>query len=274
MATLKCLACGQDNKTGDESCTSCSSSLNLRLCSACEAINANSAPRCHSCGAQFSPEAEVTSSVEEAGLEAPAYEKVLPSAWVTGAEQATRRDRRATAALWVVPVLAVAGATYYFYGAPQAAPQAVAAVPPAPAAAAQIFAIKAPPPEIRQPPTPKAMAVQTAPAPVAEKRTAFEPKRALAPVTHTRNAGVETPIKTIPAAAPVAPAVVSAVTEFPPVLVEQRSRVTHTKAGASDIAVAGSTPAVVETTMPGLAAKLEPAGCAPRVAALGLCKSN
>ena len=43
MASLKCLACGHDNKVGDQSCTSCSSSLNLRLCSACEAINARTA---------------------------------------------------------------------------------------------------------------------------------------------------------------------------------------------------------------------------------------
>ena len=264
MATLKCLACGQDNKIGDESCTSCSSSLNLRLCSVCEAINANSAEGCHSCGAQFSPEGEVASSVEQVAQEAPPYEKVLPSAWVLGAEQATRRSRRATAALWLVPVLAVAGATYYFYGAPQAAPKQAAVVPLAPAAAAQVSAVRP-------------VEVKTAPAPQPEARTAFEPKRALAPVTHTRTGGVETPIKTIPAAAPLVPAAVPAVTEVAPVRQEPRSRVTHTKAAAAtvgDAGVAGFAPSPDITTVPVTAAKLEPAGCAPGVAALGLCKSN
>ena len=256
MATLKCLACGQDNKIGDESCTSCSSSLNLRLCSICEAINAHSAQGCHSCGAQFSPEVEVTSSVEQVAREAPADEKVLPSAWVRGAEQATRRGRRATAALWLVPALAVAGGTYYFYGGPQAA---------------QISEVKASAPQIRQP----SLAAPTlGAAPVAEARTASEPKRAPAPVTHTRTAGVETPIKTIPAPAPLVPAAVPAVTEAAPVLVEPRIRVTHTKAGPSEAGVAGSTPAVVGATVPSTVTKVEPAGCAPGVAALGLCKSN
>lgn len=257
MATLKCLACGHDNKVGDESCTSCSSSLNLRLCSACEAINANSAQRCHSCGAGFSAEAEVPSPVEEAGHETPAYEKVLPAAWVIGADQATRRTRRVAAALWLAPVLAVVGATYYFYGAPQAAPKPVAAVPPAPAAAAQIFEVKAPSPQIKQPPAPT-----------------FEPKRALAPVTHTRTAGAATPVKTVPAAAPAAPAAVPAVSESAPGIVERRARVTHTRAEPGGAPEAGAGPSVVAASVPGTAAKVESAPCAPGVAALGLCKNN
>ena len=279
MATLKCLACGHDNKVGDESCASCSSSLNLRLCSACEAINANSAPQCHSCGAHFGAEAEVTSPAEEVGAEAPADEKILPAAWVVGAEQATRRSRRATAALWLVVVLGMASFTYYFYGAqPQPAPKQLAAEPPAPAAAAELLELKVPPPEIKQPPAPKVV-VQPAPTPVAQARTAFEPKRALAPVTHTRDAGVATPVKTIPAAAPAVPAVAApvvaaAVSESAPVVVERRARVTHTRTEPSEAPVAGAGPSVVPVSVPGTAAKVEPAPCAPAVAALGLCKSN
>ena len=122
MASLKCLACGHDNKVGDESCASCSSSLNLRLCSACEAINATNAERCHSCGALFGAAAEPpVEEVTEVRAET-RIEKPLPATWIAGAARASRGDRRLRAALWVVPVLAVGSAAYYFYGAPQAAP--------------------------------------------------------------------------------------------------------------------------------------------------------
>lgn len=208
MASLKCLACGHNNKVGDESCASCSSSLNLRLCSACEAINANNAERCHSCGAQFGPE-----------------EKVLPAAWVAGAEQAVLRGRRITAALWIVPVLAAGGLGYYFFGSPQAAP--VARI--APVAVGKIAPVSVP-------------AVET--------KIAVEPKRAAAPVTHTRVEGVAPPrVQPTPAA----------VSEP----VERRVRVTHTK---------GEEAAPVETVAP--APKSETTACAPSVAALGLCKGN
>src|ERR1051326_5244790 len=106
MATLKCLACGHDNDVGDESC---SSSLNLKLRSACEAINANDAERCHSCNAQFS---------------------VAPEWLATG--QARKRSARSTAVLAVLPLM-VGGAAYYFYASseattpPHAAPKVEAA---------------------------------------------------------------------------------------------------------------------------------------------------
>src|SRR5690348_15498671 len=105
MASLKCLACGHDNKVGDESCVSCSSSLNLRLCSACEAINATNAERCHSCGALFGAAAEPppAEAVTEVSSEAPRVEP-LPAAWIAGAAQASRGDRRLRAALWILPV--------------------------------------------------------------------------------------------------------------------------------------------------------------------------
>ena len=125
MASLKCVACGHDNKVGDESCVSCSSSLNLRLCSACEAINATNAERCHSCRAVFGVAAEPPPALEEptgGGAEAPRLEKPLPAAWIAGAARASRGDRRLRAVLWIVPVLALGSAAYYFYGAPQAAP--------------------------------------------------------------------------------------------------------------------------------------------------------
>lgn len=266
MASLKCLACGQDNKVGDESCTSCSSSLNLRLCSACEAINATSAERCHSCGAQFGPETEPASTLEEVADRAPSPGRVLPAAWIAGAEQATRRGWRAGAALWLLPIIAVASATYYFYdGAPHAAP----AKQPTPEAKQAVLEAKQvvlelaqPAPVVRQPPVAAAK-----PAPAAESRTSFEPKRALPPVTHTRLAAAATPAKPAPAAAVAA-------SESAPALVERRGRVTHTRAEPAAAAEAGAAQAVAGASVPSTQARVEPAACPPEVVALGLCRSN
>src|SRR5437764_13280196 len=54
-ATLarKCIACGHDNALGGESCSACGSSLDLKLCPACEAINGAATDRCHACGDVF-----------------------------------------------------------------------------------------------------------------------------------------------------------------------------------------------------------------------------
>src|SRR6476620_11041804 len=118
MATLKCLACGHDNYVGDKSC---SSSLNLRLFSACEAINASDAERCHSWNAQFFVSPEVVEPVvvevdlrpaAGAGHEAPVYE-FLPATWQMPEEPVRRRRRTFAASLMVLPLLA-AGMAYYF----------------------------------------------------------------------------------------------------------------------------------------------------------------
>ena len=126
MATLKCLACGHDNNVGDEWCSSCSSSLNLRLCSACEAINANDAERCHSCDSEFRIEPQVVTfemdtappggSVEAA---APAA-KALPAVWRLATDHARKRGSRSIVVFAVLPLLA-AGVAYYFYAASEAA---------------------------------------------------------------------------------------------------------------------------------------------------------
>jgi ribosomal protein L40E len=120
MGTMNCLACGHDNKTGEASCTACSAALDLKLCGTCEAINAPDAERCHGCGASF-------------GLGSASFlpaERSLPSAWLISGEPRPR-SRALTAALWLVPVLAVAGFTSYHYVAGVAqARQAVAFTPP------------------------------------------------------------------------------------------------------------------------------------------------
>ena len=102
MATLICLACGHDNNVDDESCSSCSSSLNLKLCSSCEAINDNSAERCHSCNAQFRVEPQGVAL----DLDAPA--------------QGRRLNARSTAVLAVLPLVVGGAAYYFFYASSQA----------------------------------------------------------------------------------------------------------------------------------------------------------
>src|SRR4051812_17158808 len=49
----KCIACGNENASDVESCAACGSSLDLKLCPACEAINGATADRCHACGDVF-----------------------------------------------------------------------------------------------------------------------------------------------------------------------------------------------------------------------------
>jgi hypothetical protein len=115
---MKCLACGHDNEAGEASCVSCFASLNLQLCPACEAINAENAARCHSCAVQL--------SLEPGVVEVLSPYASLPSAWVISGEPRPG-SRGLRAALYIVPVLAVAafGAYHYFSGVPEA--QAVTA---------------------------------------------------------------------------------------------------------------------------------------------------
>ena len=100
MGNMKCLACGHDNKAGEETCSACSAPLNLKVCNVCEAINVEDAARCPNCGAA---------------------ETSLPSAWVSSGEPRSH-GRLRVVALWIVPVLALAGFAAYYSssGVPQA----------------------------------------------------------------------------------------------------------------------------------------------------------
>jgi hypothetical protein len=314
MATLKCLACGHDNNVGDEWCSSCSSSLNLRLCSACEAINASDAERCHSCNAEFRIEPEVVTfemdAPAAAGEPVEAPLKTLPAVWRLATGQARKPSGRSAALLTVLPLLA-AGAAYYFYAAspvaqaPQMAPTHVAPIGEAPQNSEP-----APDPEAatREPVRPQTAAqlpdVKPAPAPVVPARIAApraatastrgarppEPKRATAAVTHTRGAGAEMPSRTAAAEAPARTAPVdapakTAVTTLPAaaasapaasaVILPVSERVTHTKADLTESAPVTAAPAATQVrTVPAEARSDEPAGCPPAVAALALCKSR
>ena len=306
MATLKCLACGHDNKVGDESCSSCSSSLNLRLCSVCEAINAHSAKHCHSCKAEFGGEPEVAATLEadappregEAQEAVPAG-KMLPAAWRLAAEQARKRSTKSAVTLWALPLVA-AGAGYYFYAVseaphkPQVAPKVEAAQKVAvPASQSETAPQEAPKPQTVEVKPPQAPAVsgriaspKTASAPVVRSPAAAEPKRTTTAVTHTRAAGAPLPVAaTAATAAPASNAAAAAAAE-PPVAIQDPHGVpvTHTKKAVLTEAATATTAPAVSTTAAAAASEGrsavaetrndEPAGCAAPVAALGLCKSK
>jgi hypothetical protein len=105
-------------------------------------------------------------------------------------------------------------------------------------------------------------------------------------VTHTRGAGAEAlsraaaaaasaqaVVTTLPATATFAPAAGAAI--LPPIL-PVSERVTHTKADLTESAATTAAPAAATQvrTVPAEARSDEPAGCAPAVAALALCKSR
>ena len=244
MATLKCLACGHDNNVGDESCTSCSSYLNLKLCSACEAINAHSAARCHSCNAEFGIRLEAMSvELDPVMSAAPPAEKALPAAWVIAAERAKGRSSKLTASLWLIPLLGV-GLAYYVYSAFYAV---------------QLTEVVAPAVTGKITPAKTAPALVAAPAAVVKT---VEPKRATVEVTHTQPAAVGVPLKII--------------TSAPAAVERGRVPVTHTRAALERAAGGAAVPAAAAAG-PGAPQEKgieEPAGCAPGVAALGLCKTK
>jgi uncharacterized protein DUF1161/double zinc ribbon protein len=59
MSALRCLCCEHDNRVGEKFCEQCGSTLNLKLCEHCEAINESSAQRCYKCDAKFPTESAV-----------------------------------------------------------------------------------------------------------------------------------------------------------------------------------------------------------------------
>ena len=305
MATLKCLACGHDNKVGDESCVSCSSSLNLRLCSVCEAINAHSAKHCHSCKVEFGAEPEVAATLEADPLpreleaqEAVPAARMLPAAWRLAAEQARKRSTKSAVTLWALPLVA-AGAGYYFYAVseaphkPQVAPKVEASQKvAAPTSQAETAPKEAPKPqtvEVKPPQAPavsgKIAAPKTASAPVAKSPATADPKRTTGSVTHTRAAGTALPVATTAVtAAPASNAAATTTSEPPAAIPERRGvPVTHTKAVLTEAAAATTAPVAATATAAAASEgrsavaetrNEEPAGCAAPVAALGLCKSK
>ena len=264
MAKLKCLACGHDNKVGDDLCASCSSSLNLQLCTACEAINADSAQRCHGCGRSLEQLAEVIVLDGAAVREAPARASALPSTWVISDELRAPRRTAWKVAAWTLPALAAAGLGYQLYGTTPARavaqPTPVLASTPAPEP--RVVVETAPPVVTTEPPAPPAEPKRARAAPAAAPAPAFEPKHAHIAVTHTRTGQPEVaaPVVTVKAAA--APLVSAG--EPAPTPGRRVPPVTHTRAEV--------TPAADVLPAAAAGGASAPAACAPEVSALGLCR--
>lgn len=269
----KCLACGHPNKFGEVACEECGSSLDLKLCGACEAINASKAERCHACGAD---------------LAGPIVEKALP-AIVTATRLAPRRTKRFT--LLTALTLAIALILVYHFhgdliarvgetvaGAPQSGnikAQAPVPVPDAAhvhPAAVQGASAEAPAKDVPKPP-PAALRS-------AELRSGVKTGRSpQAGATHARAASspaalrAEDPKKEA-AAAPGA-AELLPVGALPPPVPLAHARVTHTKALAEDTRTPVAGAAINAAASPGpTQADVRSGLCSEPIAALGLCARN
>lgn len=203
----KCLACGRANSAATDACSSCGSSLDLKLCPACEAINASGAARCHACGKDFGSYPQEL-AVGESGA--------LVVAESANAPRSGSRAGRHVATLVALLAAVLAWPAYVLFGSGNRA-----AVPAEDGAVLlQAAATKSPVPSAAATPETK-----TAPA--------LRPAGSAAAVTHTQSA-----VPSAPAAAAqarqkaLAPVVVAEppIADAPPVAVTPHARVTHTKA--------------------------------------------
>jgi hypothetical protein len=134
MTAAVCAFCSHANPAGSSFCNDCGSSLRLALCAKCEAVNDRAASNCHKCGAQFSS----TSSTAGDANDLPRNESAGPSpssgdrAAPTEAKAASPRQRR-SAALAALPLIVLAGATYYVYRSGDVKPSGSSSHPESPA---------------------------------------------------------------------------------------------------------------------------------------------
>ena len=154
MSALHCLACEHENPQGENFCQKCGSTLCLKLCKHCEAINEIKAPACHNCGIQF-------------------------------ASPRLTRARTAAIAAGVFTVLAVIGFAYHFgYRQPAVAASDTARQPALKPIAQPVATPVEDKPAPATAPDRKKPATKPAAAPATSERTA---------VTHTRPAGSQHP---------------------------------------------------------------------------------
>jgi hypothetical protein len=301
MSAVECLACKHENKLGDQFCEACGSSLDLRFCPGCEAINGRTATHCRSCAAELPAEAVAESRADAPAEAAPEPSFRAPQRWrVIEPERSTgRRIALWTGRFFGALLLVGLGALgYHFYGplayhyygqwaptlkAVVAAPT-VSVVPAAPTVAAAPLAPKvaAPPaPKVSAPPAPKVG--EPTPAPASQRRvTDVKPKAAVA---QGGLPGVESPAPALPAkrtvthtqdtsVGPAAPAELKQ-TPPPPAAVP-RGRVTHTRPGPAAAPAEPVQAAVITTTVdaPAAPAKAASAACPEAVAVLGLCSAT
>jgi hypothetical protein len=103
---LECLACGYENKQADKFCAQCASSLHLKLCSVCEAVNANNDASCYKCGAESWAAPQVPLPVEDASIRESQSDRISR----VFALSASRR----LASLFAVPIMLLAGTVAFF----------------------------------------------------------------------------------------------------------------------------------------------------------------
>jgi ribosomal protein L40E len=271
MSALECLACRHDNKVGDKFCEACGSSLDLKLCPGCEAMNGRTATHCRSCAAELPADSATEAPAPQMPEppEAPAADqpfrapqrlRVIEPEYSRGKRVAVS-TARFFGALSLVGVGALA---YHFYGQWAPTMKAVAAAPTV--AAAPVGEWRAEPPpapasapvaEVKQ--APKAPVAQGS-LPGVESRSPAPAKRT---VTHTQSTS-----------APFS-AVSSDFKQTPPAAQSPR-RVTHTRPGADAAPAEPVQAAVIPTTTdaPAAPAKAASAGCPEAVAVLDLCSAN
>jgi double zinc ribbon protein len=273
---LECLACGHENKAGDKFCAQCASSLDLKLCSVCEAINANS-DACYKCGADLRGEPQAPVSVQDQSL--PANRLSNRTSRVFALSTSKR-----LAVLFVVPIVLLAGTVALFNGgtlSSDTGPTSTA-LAPAPEDRTEGWGLV----QSSHSDDDTAMTVKVMSVSVAhETPSAVVMERAVSSVTHTKAAPLatavalpmtQTPAAAAPAALAPEPSREKLAAPASMVAAPSYSRVTHTKAqqparkprsGSATFAAAVSVPAEQSVD----SREEKPAGCAPGVAALGLC---
>lgn len=258
---VKCIACGHGNGAGELSCQACGSSLDLKLCASCEAINAMKAERCHACGAQFM---------------APVNGRMVPVAMTYTIDAPRRRGRRARVLFGVLVIAGALVLAYRYYGGSLSpALQAMQTKPslptpqPAPMQAAVMEAPKAMPAKeapkaapVKEAPKVTAVAVrpETRPAPRANRAAVS----AHAPASGSTAAVLQEADSPVKQDSPVVGVSVSL-----PQLPTSHIRVTHTKAMPNDVAL----PVASVVARPRTGSNRSN-GCSEPAAALGLCGSN
>ena len=248
---LECLACGYENKAADKFCAQCASSLDLKLCRVCEAVNANGDASCYKCGAELLAAPQVPVSVQG---EAKVSDPTSPAYGLS--------TSRHVAKLFAVPIVLLAGTVALFDGMTFSSRTEVPSIASA------------------QAPEPRA-----------------EPSH---PVESSGSDGNAQTVAEVPKASSVTHTRVSpAATTFAPRAMQKRAGVAAVGAGLGPEPASekGEEPAVVRASMmeaPAFsrvthtkaqqpartaartqkldAGEEQPAGCAPGVVALGLCK--
>lgn len=311
MTEVKCIACHKLNAAGDRFCAACGSSLDLKLCASCEAINNPVADHCHSCGKPLpAAEAPVTPvfEVSEAPFYPPQRRERQRQVYDARPSLVMRLNRAAkVATLVVLPVAAIGLWGWQFYGqkllqtvSPWVKlPAAQVQTKVAPAAAAVVGALpvvtEAPkakpavaetkrPPKATQARTASVAAPAVAQKPPVTEAAAGPAREVAAPpsavpatvrkgVTHTRAASVAA--TAAPTQAPVTPtqAPITPKATAPAASADSGVHVTHTKTAPM---------AVTDTAEPTQAAGTAPAppltggnaSCPQAAAVLGLCSSN